>query len=133
MIRRLAYVSRPQPDLPATEIPRVVVTSRANNSRDRISGVLVYTGTDFAQLIEGDQMRVDALWRRIRADERHLEITPLLDEADAAPWFPDWRMGYLADPALARKFAEWRRLGGHTIDERGRVALRTLLAAADAL
>lgn len=132
MIRRLAYVSRPRPDLPATEIPRIVLTSRANNARDRITGVLVYTGTDFAQLLEGERARVEALWRRIRDDDRHLDITPLLDEPDAAPWFPDWRMGYLADRGLARQLADWRALE-HAIDPRERTTLRTLLAAADAL
>lgn len=132
MIRRLAYVSRPRPDLPSAEIPRIVLTSRANNTRDRVTGVLVYTGTDFAQLIEGEAARVEALWQRIRADDRHLDVTPLLDETDTAPWFQDWRMGYLGDRTLARKFAEWRGLD-HAIGERERSALRTLLATADAL
>jgi len=132
MIRRLAYVSRPRPELPATEISRIVLASRANNARDRISGVLVYTGTDFAQLIEGDAGRVEALWRRICSDDRHLDVAPLLDETDTAPWFPEWRMGYLADRALAARFADWRGLD-RTIGERERGALRNILASADAL
>lgn len=34
MIRRLAYVSRPRPDLPAAEISRIVVRWRINNERE---------------------------------------------------------------------------------------------------
>ena len=132
MIRRLAYVSRPRPDLPPAEISRIVVKSRINNQRDGLSGVLVYTGTDFAQLIEGPADRVEALWDRIQRDDRHQDVALLFDETEETPWYPDWRMGYLANHALTRHIAKWRNLDG-AMDKRGRSRLRQLLAAADSL
>jgi hypothetical protein len=132
MIRRLAYVSRPRPDLPPTEISRIVVKSRINNEGEGLTGVLVYTGADFAQLIEGRSDRVEALWKRINQDDRHQDIALLFDKTARIPWFPDWRMGYLANRDLARRIAEWRKLQG-AIDERSRAELRRLLAAADSL
>jgi hypothetical protein len=132
MIRRLAYVSRPRPDLPPAEISRIVVKSRLNNEREGLCGVLLYTGTDFAQLIEGPSDRVGALWNRINRDDRHQDIVPLLDETAEDAWFPAWRMGYLANRALTKHIAEWRKLEG-AMDEQGRAALRQLLAAADSL
>lgn len=132
MIRRLAYVSRPRPGLPASEISRIVQVSRANNAQTGICGVLVYTGTDFAQLIEGLSADVEDLWSRIRADVRHADVTLLLDERDVAPWFPEWRMGYLSDRELSLRFTEWRALR-HGIEATGRSELRRLLAAADAM
>ena len=132
MIRRLAYVSRPQPDLPAPELSRIVAMSRINNARDRLSGVLVYTGTDFAQLIEGAAARVEALWYRIGRDDRHRDVRLLFDESAQARWFSDWRMGYLADRNLSFLIRAWRGLDG-AMDERRRFELRRLLAAADSL
>lgn len=132
MIRRLAYVSRPRTDLPATEIPRIIASSRANNARHGITGILVYTGTDFAQLIEGRPPAVATLWQHIGADDRHVDMALLLDEDDTTPWFPDWRVGYLTDRGLPDRFAEWRARG-RTLPDAERMALRRLLAAADSV
>ncbi len=132
MLRRLAYVSRPRPDLPVTEIPRIVAVSRANNQNSGLYGVLVYTGTDFAQLIEGDPGGVEALWKLVRADPRHLDVKKLLDEQCSSPWFSDWRMGYLPDRAHALRLSEWRTLN-RAMSRDELAALRTLFAAADAL
>lgn len=132
MIRRFIYASRPRPDLAAQEIPRIVAVSRANNERDGIGGVLLYTGEDFVQLIEGAPDRVEATWRRIRADPRHVEVVALLDERDVQAWFADWRVGYLADAAFSRTLAEWRERGRW--DGPGsRQAMRLRFAGADSL
>ena len=132
MIRRMAYVSRPVPELVVTEIPRIVSVARAHNARDGLTGVLVYTGADFAQLIEGPEAAVANVWARIAADERHLDISIILDETDHHPWFPDWRMGYLVNADLVRQIAVWRDLH-RRIDDSDRLELRRLLAAADTL
>lgn len=132
MIRRLAYVSRPHSDLPVTEIPRIVTASRANNERDGLTGVLVYTGADFAQLIEGPEFTVATLWARVAADARHRDIAILFDETNHRQWFPDWRMGYLVNADLARQIAAWRDVRKR-IDGGERLELRRVLAAADAL
>lgn len=132
MIRRMAYVSRPQPDLAVTEIPRIVSVARANNARDGLTGVLVYTGADFAQLIEGPVPAVATLWARVAADHRHRDISILLDETNHRPWFPDWRMGYLVNADLARQITVWRDLQ-RRINDGDRMELRRVLAAADTL
>jgi len=132
MIRRMAYVSRPVSDLAVTEIPRIVAVARAHNARDGLTGVLVYTGADFAQLIEGPEAAVANVWARIAADERHLDISIILDETDHHPWFPDWRMGYLVNADLVRQIAVWRDLR-RRIDDGDRIELRRVLAAADTL
>jgi len=93
--------------------------------------VLVYTGTDFAQLIEGRHESVETLWRRIQADKRHRDILSFLDEPAERAWFETWRMGYLYDDALSQQIAEWRALRAKlSLVERD--TLRSLLASADA-
>lgn len=131
MLRRLAYVSFPVADLAPTEIGRIVHVSRVNNAARGLTGVLVYTGSDFAQMIEGRHEAVETLWQRLKADERHRDLTVFLDEPAERAWFETWRMGYLYDDTLSRQIAEWRSLN----ERMSRVqldAVRSLMAAADA-
>ena len=131
MIRRLVYVSRPRPGLPVVEIPRIVSVCRARNEIEGISGVLLYTGLDFAQVIEGPLQPVENLWARIRADDRHCDIVTLIDERALSPWFSDWRVGYPAGGTVMAQVSAWRtRAGG--FDETERLKLRQLLAVVDA-
>jgi hypothetical protein len=130
MLRRLAYVSYPASDLPPTEVSRIIQISRSNNTAHGITGVLVYTGTDFAHLIEGRPDTVEQLWRNLKADTRHHGITSFLDEPTAQPWFETWRMGYLYDDTLSQQIAEWRALKARLVHVE-RDAVRALLASAD--
>ena len=131
MLRRLAYVSYPAADLAATEVSRIIQVSRVNNAAHGLTGVLVYTGTDFAQLIEGRDEEVEKLWRRIQADPRHRDVVAFLDEPTDRAWFETWRMGYLYDDSLSQRIAEWRTLKARVAHVE-RDAVRTLLASADA-
>ncbi|MEO8675459.1 MAG: BLUF domain-containing protein [Casimicrobiaceae bacterium] len=113
MYRRLAYVSRLQENLPVTQIPRIVAQCRARNLRDDITGVLAFTGHDFAQLIEGPRDAVGRLWTRIAADRRHHDVVVLFDEPSEARWCGDWRIGFPVDPSIARSIAVLRDGRGH--------------------
>ena len=112
MIRRLAYVSRPRPGLPLVEIPRIVGRSRVRNGLDEITGVLLFTGLEFAQVIEGSPQNVSDVWARIRADERHCDIVACLDEQSPSRNFADWRMGFPSANSLVTQIAAWREHTG---------------------
>ena len=131
MLRRLAYVSYPSTELAASDVSRIIQVSRVNNAAQGLTGVLVYTGTDFAQLIEGRDEGVERLWRKIQADPRHRDIVPFLDEPTDRAWFETWRMGYLYDDTLSLQIAEWRTLKAR-LEHVERDAVRALLASADA-
>ncbi|MCC7326134.1 MAG: BLUF domain-containing protein [Burkholderiales bacterium] len=132
MIRRLACTSFPRTNLPATEVPRLIACSRTQNARDGISGVLIYTGYEFVQLVEGTPEAVERVRQRIRGDDRQSDVLIILDERDAERWFDDWRVGYFAERALTDMLAGWRALG-RRLDDGERDSLRRLLAAADTL
>jgi Sensors of blue-light using FAD len=130
LFRRLGFLSLPRADLPGAELPRIIARSRINNARDEISGVLVYSGTDFVQLIEGPPTAVGALWARIRADPRHHDILVFVDTRDPTRWCNDWRVGYLDNLALVRQIADWRTLQ-RPWDAGDQNSFRRLLAAAN--
>ena len=74
-----------------------LTTARRNNPRNAITGALICRHDVYLQLIEGDAAPIDALFARISADDRHLDVT-LLNRAEVADRvFPDWAM--LHDPA----------------------------------
>lgn len=132
MIRRIAYTSRLRMGLSLTEIPRIVAACRTRNALSGITGVLLFTGQDFAQLIEGPPPAVTELWASIRADPRHHDLSVLLDERAPAPWFADWRVGFPSDPRVTAQMETWRQRTGKW-DDAQRDELRRLLAAIDAV
>jgi hypothetical protein len=71
----------------------IVSTSRARNARAKISGFLMFDRERYHQILEGDATRVDDLYARILADQRHRNVELLLREEIDARGFPDWSMG----------------------------------------
>ncbi len=130
MIRRIAYASLARGDLAASEVPRIIACSRANNQRAGIGGALVYTGTDFLQVIEGPAPVVALLWERVRRDPRHHSIGKFLDDNVAWTWYPEWQVGYLYDDRLVRRIGDWREQR-FAPDEDVAQGLRSLLRQSD--
>lgn len=63
-----------------------------NNLRDRITGALALPDGKFVQVIEGARRDVAALMVRVRADDRHLNVTVLGDWSITARLFEGWAM-----------------------------------------
>jgi Sensors of blue-light using FAD len=133
MIRRIGYVSRPVPGLALAEIPRIVSLCRARNGSAGIRGVLLFTGLEFAQLLEGPSEPVANIWERIRNDCRHHDLVTLFDERALTPWFPDWRVGFPSDSTIVSQIASWRKRPTGAWDEASRTEMRMLLASIDAI
>jgi hypothetical protein len=133
MIRRIGYVSRPVPGLALVEIARIVSVCRARNNAANVLGVLLFTGLDFAQVLEGPSDAVASVWRKICADARHRDLVTLFDEHASTMWFEDWRVGFPSDIATVNQIAQWRRRTPQEWDEKRRTEVRTLLASVDAI
>jgi len=63
-----------------------------NNLRDRITGALALPDGKFVQVIEGARRDVAALMVRVRADDRHLNVTVLGNRSVTARLFEGWAM-----------------------------------------
>lgn len=66
--------------------------SYGNNLKTGITGLLVYTGKEFLQVLEGPEPAVNRLFQNICRDERHKEIRLMLFEAAGQIYFDDWDM-----------------------------------------
>lgn len=93
----LLYTSELAPHSSAKDVAAITQVSRINNRRDRITGLLVFDGECFAQLVQGPPAMIDRLMGRLLVDPRHHQIDVLLHDGTAsAPHFPDWQLGFFS-------------------------------------
>ncbi|WP_257883917.1 BLUF domain-containing protein [Roseobacter insulae] len=95
---QLIYASRPF-GYDLNMLVNILATSRARNARSNITGALICRSDIFLQLLEGPRAQVEATFERIRADDRHVEVTPLVTEPVQDRLFPSWSMKH--DPAVS--------------------------------
>lgn len=108
-LKTLTYTSRASLDLEPGDLADIHQAARHLNALDGISGLLVFDGTRFLQVIEGSEEAIDSLVERLRRDRRHSALEIRDERPVERRSFPDWSMelvrvssGYLqARPELA--------------------------------
>ncbi|MBA3883061.1 MAG: BLUF domain-containing protein [Chthoniobacterales bacterium] len=90
----LIYVSIASDPLGNERLLDILRASRENNSRNDITGLLLYKERRFMQILEGPETLVCATYARILGDPRHREVTVLLKGGTAERDFADWAMGF---------------------------------------
>ncbi|MDQ2995953.1 MAG: BLUF domain-containing protein [Chloroflexota bacterium] len=93
-MRSILYASSAPFLLQEAELLDILRVSQANNARVGITGMLLYKGGNFMQVIEGPDAAVAALYQRIGRDPRHHAIETLLDDSSTERDFPSWSMGF---------------------------------------
>ncbi|WP_413585205.1 BLUF domain-containing protein [Bdellovibrio sp. HCB274] len=92
----LVYVSRASDSLSYTDIRNILNSSRRNNARDNISGVLILREGYFLQVLEGDnEQSIRNLVNVIRNDDRNKELKVLIETNSDRRLFGDWSMAFL--------------------------------------
>lgn len=99
---QLIYVSSATRAMGMDDLAALLRTSRRNNGRLEITGLLLYREGAFLQVLEGHAQDVDLIYERIRADDRHTDVTTLLRAPVEKRDFPGWAMGFRGLGALAR-------------------------------
>ena len=70
----------------------ILTQARRNNPAGGITGALIVRADIYLQWLEGPPAALDALFGRIRADNRHLAVTRLDGGQCGARRFGDWAM-----------------------------------------
>ncbi len=83
------------------EISQILQTARANNSREGVTGALLFNSGCFAQVLEGPRPAIERIFERIQRDPRHGEVTILESEETAIRDFPEWSMAHVQPPTGA--------------------------------
>ncbi|MFO0690133.1 MAG: BLUF domain-containing protein [Myxococcota bacterium] len=88
------YMSAAVRPLDADALKDLLAKTRLRNERDGLTGMLLYAGGSFFQVLEGPAPAVDATYRRIQADARHDGMVLLVRERIKERSFADWTMGF---------------------------------------
>lgn len=91
---QLVYVSAAHRELDQDELLQILDTSIRHNTRNRVSGMLLYSKGTFIQVLEGSEAAVAETMARISANPRHYSIYTLLNEPVNEREFAQWAMGF---------------------------------------
>jgi hypothetical protein len=91
-VLRLTYISSSVGLVSETDVSSILAVSRRNNRADRITGMLVYDGRRFLQLLEGETETVERTYARIRKDSRHRAVVSLSQKQVDSRIFGGWDM-----------------------------------------
>jgi hypothetical protein len=85
----------------------IVTTARRRNAALGVTGFLMFDHQWYHQILEGEEMVLNDLYKSIKADVRHRDVETLAMDEIAEPLFPDWSMGSFlregnAHPLLAK-------------------------------
>jgi len=90
----IVYVSSATHLLEDGELVEMLRTCVKNNTRDQITGLLLYKGGNFMQAIEGPDDAVRALFERILQDPRHTAVYKLRETPIQQREFSKWSMAF---------------------------------------
>ena len=91
MLTQYLYIST-APSLPREEVDAILAASARNNPARGITGLLLFNGRNFLQLLEGESGAVEGLMQTITADPRHSGVSVLDRRGISERTCPDWAM-----------------------------------------
>ncbi|QXP59637.1 BLUF domain-containing protein [Olleya sp. HaHaR_3_96] len=101
--RRIIYTSQSTKQFNKRDLLDLLHDSRAFNTMDNISGVLMHKNGLFLQIIEGKSKDLENLIERLRRDTRHNNLKIIDDQSIEDRTFANWSMGCadFDDPTLS--------------------------------
>lgn len=84
MLTTIIYRSHISDDFPIRTLPAMVNNASKINATHDVTGILLFNGTHFFQLLEGPEAGIQAVYQRICADRRHHNVVELM--RDYAPY-----------------------------------------------
>lgn len=112
---QLIYVSTAsEADLDEGVLADILESAVRHNTPDGITGMLLYAGGSFMQVLEGEQSKVEETYARVQTDPRHRDVIIIDERPIEHRDFSQWRMGFRAlksadaatHPAYAAFFAQ---------------------------
>lgn len=94
-LKTLTYTSRARLDLTDADLGDIQQTARNLNALDGITGLLLFDGARFLQIIEGSEGAIDNLVGRLRRDPRHSAFEVRDERLVEGRSFADWSMELL--------------------------------------
>ncbi len=92
----LIYTSQAAQAFSDADLKKLLLRARSNNEKLNITGMLIYHDRTFMQALEGDELSVRDVFKRIKKDARHTGVAVLRDQSSFGERriFGDWSMGF---------------------------------------
>jgi len=91
---QILYFSTAAEGIAEGDIEDILEKARINNPTENITGLLLCEEGHFLQLLEGQESKVHALYKKIRADARHTEVTAIFSRNVPHREFENWGMAH---------------------------------------
>jgi hypothetical protein len=91
----LLYVSTARQGLTNADIEKLAVDAQAFNTQNDLTGLLLYSGTHFMQILEGNYDVLNPLLNRIIDDDRHSDVRVIMGAPATGRLFDKWSMGVI--------------------------------------
>ena len=106
-LQELIYTSLARSTASKDVVQDILETSERNNIANGVTGLLLFDGIRYIQILEGEPENVDHLYATISQDNRHTALELLHRGGIEGRAFQDWRMAYEAlPPGLLDDLAE---------------------------
>jgi hypothetical protein len=99
-MRRIIYLSTATDLMSDDGLMSILRQSRENNLRDQVTGLLLYSGGNFIQLLEGEAEAVGKVYARIEHDPRHHGCLEMVDAPASERLFAQWAMCFRPEHSL---------------------------------
>ena len=90
----LIYVSIESRPLQQEDLDDIIDVCTRNNSKNDITGMLLYVDGRFFQVLEGEELAIETLFASISADKRHRDVTIIAKGDLDKRIFKDWTMKF---------------------------------------
>ena len=96
----IVYASNAREPFDDAQLADLLAQSRASNTRNGLTGMLLYRNGRFVQVLEGPEGAVRDLVAVIGEDPRHSGMRVLVEEPITSREFAEWTMGFqpVAEP-----------------------------------
>ena len=94
MLYELIYSSVATHTISSEDIAEILRTARDFNTKNNITGCLLYHNNEFIQILEGEKKIVKDLYDRINRDKRHFNSLLLAEGEKDERTFNNWSMAF---------------------------------------
>lgn len=108
MLSTLIYRSKSLQNFSQTDIEKLSAKAFSNNVKLNVTGILLFDGEYFLQVLEGPSEAVNAIFKKLSNDPRHSNIVTMLHGHEGKHRFGSWGMYCVkVDDRLAKDTLRW--------------------------
>ncbi|MCL5130053.1 BLUF domain-containing protein [Algibacter sp. L4_22] len=113
-MKTICYISHSVEHKSQEKLKTLYNKAKINNSKQGITGILIYKNQTFLQVLEGEKNTVNEVFERIKIDPRHQHVLKVVDTSIEQIIFQDYHFGFtIVDNKQAIKnlhnYLEWLR------------------------